>query len=193
MLSRTIVAFAAIAAGVAIAPLHAATHSLPKPSRAAKPARIPDRLLTCSVRHVTNFDPNKEQTASELNYDSVHSLTLFLSGLPVRTTAPPEAYDKPEPVNRRTRITADPDGIAPVKGGKINRIIDYWPARTEISSPISGALLNVIVITAYDPNTATANFFMTRAAELTNFQADHIYQGQCKVRIGAAAKKPPMV
>ena len=81
----------------------------------------------------------------------------------------------------------DPGNIAPSKNGTFDRVIDYWPERTELSAVISGDLLNVIVINNYDPVTQTANFFMTRATELTHFQPNHIYQGSCQVRFGASA------
>ncbi len=160
---------------------------------AKKAARIPDRMLTCSIRHITNFDPSKQQTAAELVYDAVHPFSLFLPSIAVRTKGPPEPFEKPERVNRRTRILTDPDAIAPQPGRRFERVIDYWPDRTELSSTISGVLLNAIVITNYDPASGTANFFMTRATELTHFEPSHIYQGQCQVRIGAAAKKHPTI
>lgn len=192
MLIRNFVVLVGASASMMFAPLHAGTVPVAK-TKATRAALIPDRLLTCSVRHITNFDPQKEQTASELNYDTVHALTLFLAKIPVRTKAPPEAYEKPEPVNRRTRITADPDHIAPQKDGRFERVIDLWPERTEMSAPLGGQILNAIVISNYDAANGTANFTMTRSSELTHFDPDHIYQGQCNVRIGAAATKPPMV
>jgi hypothetical protein len=189
----TLILAGALACGLTLSPLLAAAKPANRQKSAAKVARIPDRLLTCSIRHVTNFDPAKQQTSAELNYDSVHLLTLFLPSIAVRTKGPPEPYETPELVDPRTRVIADPDHIAPQKGGRFDRVIDYWPERAELSATISGELLNVIVINAYDPINQTANLFMTRATELTHFEPNHIYQGQCKVRIGASATKPPMV
>ncbi len=192
MLIRNFIGLVGTSATLMFAPLYAGTVPVAG-TKATRAALIPDRLLTCSVRHITNFDPTREQSASELNYDTVHALTLFLARIPVRTKAPPESFEKAEPVNRRTRITADPDHIAPQKGGRFERVIDLWPERTELSAPLGGHILNAIVISNYDAANGTANFTMTRASELTHFDPNHIYQGQCNVRIGAAANKPPMV
>jgi hypothetical protein len=193
MLIRDAILSGALAVGLAVSPLHAGKSASSRQKQTAKVERIPDRLLTCSIRHVINFDPEKQQTASELNYDSVHRLTLFLPSIPVRTKGPPEPYEKPEPVDPRTKIMEDPDHIAPQQRGRFERIIDYWPERTELSASISGELINAIVINRYDPVNKTANLFMTRATELTHFQPEHIYQGQCQVRIGSSATKPPTV
>jgi len=193
MLNRIAIVAGALALCVALAPLHAAKLVHNQPKHAMKAARIPARLLICSIRHITNYDPAEKQTAAQLSYDAVHRLTLFLPSIAVRTKGPPEPDEKPEPVNPRTRIIEDPDHIAPLRGGRFERVIDYWPERTELSAPISGDLLNAIVINNYDPVSKAANLFMTRATELTHFQPEHIYQGQCQVRIGASAAKPPMI
>lgn len=190
---RTLLAAGALALGLTLSPLHAAKLSPARHKQTAKAPRLPDRLLTCSIRHIINYDPAKQQTAAELAYDAVHRLTLFLPSIAVRTKGPPEPYEKPEPVNPRTRIIEDPDHIAPQRGGRFERVIDYWPERTELSAMLSGELINAIVINAYDPANKTVNLFMTRATELTHFQPEHIYQGQCQVRIGASATKPPLV
>jgi len=145
--------------------------------------RLPDRVLTCAIRHITNFDPAKSQTAEQLQSDSVHNFMLRLPPVPMRTKAPPEAFEKPEPVDPRTRILADPDGIAPHPLRRFDKVVDYWPDRVELASTIKGALLNVIVISPIDPAAKTANMFMTRATELTHFDPRHIYQGSCQIAI----------
>jgi hypothetical protein len=161
---------------------------------AAKPTPpLPDRVLDCQVRHITNFDPHLAQTASELQYDSVHRLVLFLPSIRPRTSLPPAPFDKPEKVDPRTRIISDPDKIAPQPHHRFARVVDYWPDRVELSSVISGTdratlttspLLNVIVINPIDVANGTTNLFMTRATELTHFQPNHIYQGSCAIHIG---------
>lgn len=196
-LIRTLILAAALGYGQSLSPLLAATSRVTAPPAAApqpdaQVAHLPERRLTCSVRHVTNFDPEKEQTAAELRYDAVHPLTLVLPGIAVRTTAPPEPHEDPEPVDPRTRILHDPGHIAPPASGRFERVIDYWPQRTELSATISGDLLNVIVINNYDPARETVNFFMTRATELTRYQTDHVYQGECKVRMGASLTDQPV-
>ena len=160
---------------------------LPLQAHGANPARqinrLPDRMLFCAIRHIINFDPSKEQSAAELQFDSVHPFTLFLPGIAKRASPPPEAFEKPDPVDTRTRIVADPDKIAPQPGHRFERVVDFWPDRVELASTISGALLNVIVINPIDLANGTANLFMTRATELTNFDRKHIYQGQCRFRL----------
>jgi len=155
------------------------------PTRAAN--RLPDRMLTCSIRHITNFNPEKSQTAAELKFDSVHPFTLFLPGIVKRTTPPPEPFEKADPVDSRTRIIADPGKIAPQPRHRFERVVDMWPDRVELSSVISGKLLNVIVIHPIDMASGTANMFTTRATELTHFDAHHIYQGECKVLMTASS------
>lgn len=191
-LIKTVLLAAIFGCSPALSPLRAAPRHGTGAAKPTTAARLPERQLTCSIRHITNFDPEKLQTAAELQYDAVHPLTLVLPGIPVRTTPPPEPQDDPEPVDPRTRIVEDPGQIAPTKNGTFDRVIDYWPERTELSAVIDGALLNVIVINNYDPATQTANFFMTRATELTRYQREHVYQGACKVQISATATGKPL-
>lgn len=191
-LIKTVLLAATIGCAMALSPVHAAKAKRAGAKQPAAAARLPERQLTCSIRHITNFDPEKLQTAAELKYDAVHPLTLVLPGIPVRTTPPPEPQDDPEPVDPRTRIIADPGNIAPTKSGSFDRVIDYWPERTELSAVISGDLLNVIVINQYDPVRQTANFFMTRATELSRYQPNHVYQGECQVRLNASASGKPI-
>ena len=153
--------------------------------QAAQAKRLPDRLLTCAIRHIINFDPSKQQTEAELKHDSIHRFSLFLPGIAKRTSPPPEPFEKAEPVNPRTRIIDDPDGIAPQPGHRFERVVDYWPDRVELASTIAGPLLNVIVISPVDTVHGTANLFMTRASELTHVDAKHIYQGRCNVQVTA--------
>ena len=180
-----------------VAAADAAQPSIPAASP-AKPTMLPDRLLQCEVRHITNYDPHLEQTASELRFDRVHKLVLFLPAIAARTKLPPEPFEPAEPVNPRTRIISDPDGIAPQPAHRFARVVDYWPDRVELAATLSGAaaatltaapLLNVIVLNPIDLANGSANLFMTRATELTHFDPAHIYQGSCSVLTGPAARK----
>lgn len=182
MLPKTIGRFGVLFLALAILPGHTGAASV-----AARARMLPDRLLQCRIGHVVNFDPGHEQTAAELRYDSIHAFSLFLPAVPVRKHLPPETFEKPEPVNPRTRIVSDPDRIAPQPGHRFEKVVDYWPDRVELSSTITGPLLNVIVLNPINAASGTANVFMTRASELTHFDARHIYQGTCSVKIGAAA------
>lgn len=148
---------------------------------------LPARRLDCQLGRVTNFDPKREQTAAELRYDGIHAFSLFLPAIPKRTTQPPDATDKPEPVDPRTRILADPDHIARHLREGFDRVVDLWPERVEMTQTISGALMNVIVIAPIDAAAGTANIVMSRASELTHLDPDHLYQGSCRVIAGPAA------
>lgn len=157
-------------------------------SEAAAPVeRQPDRVLTCALRHITNFDASKQQKPEELLYDSVHTFVLRLPPVRKLGKAPPEPFEKPVPVDPRTRIEADPDTIAPQPSHHFDRVVDQWPERVELSSTIRGNLLNAIVITDIDAAAGSANVFMLRATELTHFDPAHIYQGSCKVQIRTGA------
>ncbi|WP_353229034.1 hypothetical protein [Novosphingobium sp.] len=153
------------------------------------PATLPDRLLTCLVGHVTNFDPHLAQRPDQLRFDSHHVFTLFLPSIPVLVGRPPDAAEKAPPVDPRTRIISDPDHISGQPDGHFGRIVDLWPERTELSATIEGPLLNLIVINPIDTATGTANLFMLRATELTHYQQDHIYQGTCHILQGEAARQ----
>lgn len=177
-----------------VASLRLAALALALTTSAANAARppagplLPDRLLRCSVGRVTNFDVHKEQTAAELTYDGVHSLVLFLPGIPVHKGHVPDATEDAGPVDPRTRIVSDPDGIAPQPKHRFDRVIDLWPDRVEMTSVIEGPLLNAIVLHPIDVASGHVNLFMVRASELTHFDPDRIYQGDCVVTTGAAAR-----
>jgi hypothetical protein len=151
---------------------------------AQHPAMLPDRLLTCSIGHVINFDPHKEQTAADLRFDGFHDFALFLPAVPVLQGPPRDASEDALPVDPRTRIVRDPDHISGQPDHRFGRIIDLWPDRVELSAAIAGPLLNTIVINSINTAHGTANLFMMRATELTHFDATHIYQGNCRVTVG---------
>ncbi len=155
---------------------------------APAPKMLPDRLLTCSIGHVTNFDPRKEQTPEQLKFDAMHEFNVFLPAIPVFTGIPPDAAQEAPPVDPRTRILADPDHISGQPSQQFGRIIDLWPERVEMSSIIEGSLLNLIVINPIDLDHGTASLFMLRAIDLEHYQADHIYQGTCHFLVGEAAR-----
>ncbi len=152
---------------------------------------LPGRLLACSVGHVTNFDPSREQTAADLRFDGFHEFSLFLPAIPALKGAPPDASEAAPPVDPRTRIVSDPDHISGQPDRSFGRIVDLWPDRVELSATIAGPLLNTIVITPIDTMHGTANLFMMRATELTHFDATHIYQGICRVTVGETASATP--
>jgi len=151
---------------------------------------LPDRLLECSVGRVINFDPSREQTAAELRYDGFHPLVILLASGRRLVGRPPDATEEAPPVDPRTHIVADPDHITAQPSDRFGRLIDIWPNRVEISTPIGGDMLNAIVLNPIDEATGRANLFMLRASELTHFDPAHIYQGMCQIKTAAATKLP---
>lgn len=147
----------------------------------AAPESLPNRVLTCDVGHVTNFDAGKSQTPAELKFDSRHRFVFALAGGPARTAPPPDASKAPEKVRIGSRILSDPDHIAPQRKAQFDQVVDYWPDRVEAMGFIKDQLRNAIVISGIDPAAGTANLFMLRATELTRFDPGHIYQGTCRI------------
>ena len=145
---------------------------------------LPDRLLTCTLGHLTNFDPHREQTQAELRFDGYHSFILFLPSIPVLAGRPHDASEPALPVDPRTRIVSDPDHISGQPDKSFGRIVDLWPDRTELSATISGPLLNTIDITPIDQVHGVATMLMMRATELTHFDSTHMYQGTCRISAG---------
>lgn len=149
----------------------------------AGPAMLPDRLLTCTLGHATNIDATRDQRADEIVYDSHHAFSLFLPAIPVRTAPPPDATEPAEPVDKKTAIVADPDGIAANLAGPVNRIVDLWPDRVELVLPMTTRQSKLLIINGFDPATNTVNLFMTDAKDLATFDMERIYSGPCTVNI----------
>lgn len=156
------------------------------PSAAA--AMLPERTLQCVLGRATNLDATKNQSTDEIVYEGRHAFTLFLPAIPVRTGPPPEAVDPAEPVDPRTRIVADPDGLTRAFPARFDRVVDYWPDRVEMTTVIDNPLVNLIIIHPIDPAKGTATIFMTQATDVATFDMQHIYQGSCSVTIGHSGK-----
>jgi hypothetical protein len=154
----------------------------------AAPNMLPDRLLTCKIGRVTNFDPHIVQLPRDLRFEGSYSLSMFLPSVPAFVGRPPDPGEEAPPVDPRTRIVSDPDHITGQPDGHFGRIVDMWPQRVEFSTSIDGPLLNLIVIHPIDTAHGTASLFMLRATELTKWQADHVYQGTCEILEGEAAR-----
>lgn len=148
----------------------------------ARAARLPPRMLRCRLGRVVNFDPSRDQPVAEYLYDGQHRLTLFLPDAPIRTTPPPDATAVPEPVDARTRIVADPDGIAGEAASRpFQRVVDLWPSRVEMMTPLNEVVANVIVVAQVSPDQAEATIFMARANDATTYDMQHLYFGRCRV------------
>ncbi len=155
--------------------------------QAAGGVMLPDRLLECSVGHVINFDPTREQTAAELRYDGFHPLVILLAQGRQQDGRPPDATEQAPEVDPRTHIVSDPDHITAQTSDRFGRLIDMWPRRVELSATIKGDLLNAIVLAPIDEAAGVANLFMMRATELTHFDPAHIYQGTCRITAARSA------
>lgn len=153
---------------------------------AAGTAMHPDRLIDCQLRRITNFDPNKAQQLSDFTFEGRHSFRLFLPSAPVRTTPPPESTAPAEPVDPRTRVAGDPDGL---KAGALpfDRVVDLWPQRVELTAPMSNVAVNLIVVDEVDERAGTASMFLTRANDAVTFDKNHMYSGRCRIATGATA------
>jgi hypothetical protein len=151
-----------------------------------KPALLPARTLSCNVGHPTNLDFTRDQTADELKFESHHRLSLFLPPIPVRTGEPPDPAYAPEPVDKRTRITLDPDKIAADITAPFNRVVDLWPDRVEMTAPVSARKVKVLVITDYNEPAHKAQLFMTNASDLLTWDRDTIFLGDCEVTLTPA-------
>lgn len=143
---------------------------------------LPDRTLTCTLGRITNPDTSREQTDAEIIYEGRHAFSLFLPGGPARTAPPPDATEAPEPVNPRTRILADPDGLAGRFRGRFDRVIDLWPQRVEMTASVADPLVNLIIVNPIDPAAGTAMLFMTQATDVATFDLQHMYRGPCTVK-----------
>lgn len=148
---------------------------------APAPKLLPDRLLSCVLARMTNFDPAKRQSAAEITYEGQHRFELLLAKARVRTGPPPEITEPAEPVDPRTRVVADPDGLTRGFPNRFDRVVDLWPERVEMTTTIDTPLVNMIIVHPIDPVAGTATVFMTRAKDLGAYDTAHIYTGRCKV------------
>lgn len=152
------------------------------PAPSAAPAMLPPRLLDCTLGRIANFDPNRIQQPSEYVFEGRHVFKLFLPPIPVRTTPPPPATAPAEPVDPRTRILSDPDGLAREAGGRpFDRVIDLWPRRVEMLAPISDVAVKMIIIDRIDGQRGTADMFVTNANDAATFDTKNMYFGNCNI------------
>ncbi|MFM6829323.1 MAG: hypothetical protein ACKOVA_03135 [Novosphingobium sp.] len=152
----------------------------------AQPATIPARLLTCVLGRATNLDPHREQKRSEVIYEGSHKFALLLPETPRRTTAPPDPTEPPEPVDPRTRIVADPDGLAKQVPAHFDRVIDLWPERVEMVTTIAEPVVNLIIVSDISPDGKQASLFMTKATDVATLDLKNVYSGSCNVGFDAA-------
>lgn len=154
------------------------------------PALLPARSLTCDLGRVTNVDTTREQSLNELTFAGQHHLSLFLPAIPVRTSEPPDpAFQETEKVNKKTRITRDPDKITADIIAPFNRVVDLWPERVEMTAPMAAGKSKLLIVTDYDASTGKAKLFMTNARDLLTWDMDKIFAGFCDVAIKPAGPR----
>lgn len=164
---------------------------LPAASAAAEPARLPARLVTCTLGHATNFNPEQQQTLDDITYDTHHRLSLYLPGIAQRTAPPPDATEEAEAVDPATRVTEDPDGITADAPGAFDRVVDLWPERVELAKTTPAGRFKTILVSDYDPVRGTARMFLGTAGDLTTYDLKRIYMGECAVALNPPARRKP--
>jgi hypothetical protein len=149
-----------------------------------KESMLPDRLLTCTLGRALNLDPSRKQTVADVKYEGRYPFALFLPAAPVRQTPPPDPTELPEPVNPKTRIVSDPNGLTKDVPAGFDRVVDIWPERVELARTIVEPLTHLIIISDVDTRAATANLFMATATDAATFDLTSVFSGQCKVTAG---------
>lgn len=156
--------------------------------KAERTAMLPARLLDCHLARITNFDPSKDQLPKDYAYEGDHAFRLFLPSIPQRTAEPPRSTQAPEPVDPGTRIVADPDGISVgAMAHPFDRVVDYWPERVEMTTPVEGGAVNLIVLQKSEEKPGLTDIFMTRAQDAITFDIKGMYAGRCTAITGEAA------
>ncbi len=145
---------------------------------------IPGRLLTCVLGRATNLDPHREQKRSEVIYEGSHKFSLFLPQTPRRTLPPPDPTEPPEPVDARTRIVADPDGLTINVPARFDRVIDMWPERVEMTTTVVEPMVNLIIVSDISADGTRASLFMTKATDVATLDLKNVYSGDCRVGFG---------
>ena len=143
---------------------------------------IPERELTCVLGRSTNLDPSKNQKIEEIVSEGRHVFSIRLPAKSIVATAEPDPSDAPDPVDVRTAILSDPDGLARDVPARFDRVVDLWPKRVEMVTNVNPPLVNLVIISAIDPKAATAHLFMTKARDAATLDLDHVYQGDCIIK-----------
>ncbi len=145
-------------------------------------AMLPDRYLTCILGRSTNIDPGKPQTTADIISEGRHKFVLRLPPIPVHRGELPDPTDAPDPVDARTRVLLDADGLTTGVVLTFNRVVDLWPTRVEMLSAVVGSSWSrMIIIDPIDPAAGRAHLFMTRVRDAASMDLQHIYQGECTI------------
>jgi hypothetical protein len=145
-------------------------------------AMLPDRYLQCVVGRSTNLDPKKWQKSTDVISEGRHRLELRLPPIAVRKGDAPDPNDPPEPVDVRTRILADPDGLTKGVSPDFLRVADLWPKRVELLSVIPASpWMHMMIIDPIDPAKGRAHLFMARVKDAATMDLQRVYQGDCQI------------
>ncbi|MGL6044774.1 MAG: hypothetical protein ACRC1J_12705, partial [Sandaracinobacteroides sp.] len=79
----------------------------------------------------------------------------------------------------RTRITADPDGLASGVTGGFNRVADHWPARVELSAETGPRAFLLMILNPIDRDQRRADLFMTYTNDTLTYDLARVYLGTC--------------
>jgi len=151
-------------------------------ANAAAPATmLPARLIDCTLGRATNLDTKKNQTVADIIYEGAHHFSFYLPAIPARQGPPPDATEPADPVDPRTTIVSDADGLTAKFPNRFDRVVDLWPERVEMTTTIDDPLVNLLILSSIDPQRKTARLFMTQATDVATFDMKHIYEGACRV------------
>jgi hypothetical protein len=151
--------------------------------RAQASALLPERRLTCTVARATNVDLSRQQDRAELQFEGQHRLDLFLPAIaaPAPGKFDPAADAVAPDADPRTRITADPDGLARELKGSFERVADNWPVRVELSGEVGPRSFLLLILNPIDQAAGKADLFMTYTNDTLNYDVKRIYLGSCDV------------
>lgn len=162
----------------------AVASSAPVSARLGDPmVHAPARTLTCVLGRSTNLDPGKQQTYADIKSEGHHRFSLFLPAHVYDSRVTPDPTDAPDPVDKRTAIVSDPDGLTTGVARKFDRVVDLWPRRVEMMTMIDPPLSQLIIVSDIDVATGRAHLFMTKARDAATLDLDHVYQGSCAVKV----------
>ena len=153
-------------------------------------AMLPARTLHCTLGRALNLDPSKPQTVADIQHEGAYKFDLFLPSIPAHAGPPPEPTADPEPVDPRTRVLSDPEGIAADMQPQFYRVVDMWPQRVEMLGMVESPMVRLIIVSDVDLAKGTANLFTTRAVDAASIDLDKVFQGGCTIEFGPADAPP---
>jgi hypothetical protein len=146
-------------------------------------AAIPARTLTCTVGRATNIDTSRIQRIDEIVLEGQHVVAISLPPVRQWQGPTPDPSDPPLPVDKRVRISADPDHILADAGPQFDRVIDMWPSRVEMVARMKPPLGKLIIIHDIAADQSTARVSITSAADAASLDINNMYLGPCRIML----------